>query len=126
MPVEFRASSNALPERAEVSLQTAIRSFDAAQQTAVLQIKLRDLSLAQLRLAPAFAVLADGYRRALGEFLGEDYKRPTVATGHMPMRRTASVADTLKKLDALDVRRRELEMKLRNDAIHRQANRGNP
>ena len=98
VPVEFRASSNALPERAEVSLQTAIRSFDAAQQTAVLQIKLRDLSLAQLRLAPAFAVLADGYRRALGEFLGEDYKRPTVATGHMPMRRTASVADTLKKL----------------------------
>jgi len=126
VPVEFRASSNALPERAEVSLQTAIRSFDAAQQTAVLQIKLRDLSLAQLRLAPAFAVLADGYRRALGEFLGEDYKRPTVATGHMPMRRTASVTDTLKKLDALDVRRRELEMKLRNDAIRRQANRGNP
>jgi len=126
VPVEFRTASNALPEHAEISLQTALRSFDVVQQAAVLSVKLRDLSLAQLRMTPAVAGLVDGYRRALLNYLGENDGKSTVTTARAPMRRTASVAATLKKLDALDIRRRELEMKLRGEAIQRNLNRSNP
>ena len=109
VPVEFRDSSNSLPAHAEISLQTAIRSFDAAQQSAVLQTKLRDLALAQMRLTPPFAALADGYWTALADFLGEPKKSPIASSRSVAMRRTASVADTLKKLDDLDARRRATE-----------------
>ena len=71
VPVEMRTASNSLPAHAEISLQAVIRNLDAARQTAILQTKLRDLGLAQLRVAPQFAALADGYRRALADYLGE-------------------------------------------------------
>ena len=60
-----------------------------AQQTAILQTKLRDLGLAQLRMAPQFAALADGYRRALADYLGE---RNASVTGVRPAQNTFAVA----------------------------------
>ena len=72
VPVELRAASNALPAHAEISLQAVIRNFDSARQTAILQTKLRDLELAQLRMAQQLAALTDGYRRALAAYLGEN------------------------------------------------------
>jgi hypothetical protein len=100
VPVEFRDSSNSLPTHAEISLQSAIRSFDAAQQSVVLETKLRDLALAQLRLTPPFAALAEGYRAALSDFL---------------MRKRASLKNTLKRLDALDAWRRAAEAAIKPD-----------
>jgi len=109
VPVEFRSSSNSLPVPAEISLQDAIKNFNPAERAAVLEIKLRDLEFAQFRLAPPFAGLAGGYRSALADFLGERGQPPPPAPSKhraVSMRRTASAADTLQKLDALAARRR--------------------
>ena len=64
VPVEVRGESNALPEHAEISLQTALRSLTPSQRDLVLRLKVRDLGLEELRLAPPFGDLADGYRTA--------------------------------------------------------------
>ncbi|MDR3458724.1 MAG: hypothetical protein P4N60_14840 [Verrucomicrobiae bacterium] len=115
VPVEFRAAPDALPEHTVVSLQNVIRNFRPAQVTAILEIKRRDFELAQFRMAQPFAVFADGYRTIITDFLGEGRKssRPAM-TGKRPVatRPGLSVAETVKRLDALDVRRRELESRL--------------
>ena len=120
VPVEFRGSSNALPEHAEIPLQSALRNFTPAQQDAVLPTKLRDLELAQFRLAPPFATLAGSYRNVLADYLGKWKKTSggTVAGRTAPaMRRRAGLEDTLKQLDALDLRRRETEARLDAGAL---------
>jgi len=117
VPVEMRTASNSLPAHAEISLQAVIRNLDAARQTAILRVKLRDLGLAQLRVSPQFAVVTDGYRRALAGYLGEP--RP-VATGNgrsPVMLKKTSARATLKQLDALDARRRMIESTVKPDTF---------
>jgi len=112
VPVEMRTASNALPAHAEISLQAVIRNFDRARQVAILQTKLRDLELSQLRLAPPFAVLADGYRQVLADYLDPGKRaRPAQHLGKHPpvVSLKPTVAGTLKKLDALDAQRRAIE-----------------
>lgn len=115
---DFRGTSNALPWHMEVSLQTAIRNFDAKQQSTVLPVKLRDLELAELRLAPDFAALARGYRSALAGYLGAG---PAPHPGILVKTPAASSRNdkeqVIKQLDALDARRRELEVRLREDTF---------
>jgi len=112
VPVEFRNSSNALPAHADISLQAALQNLTPEQRDLVLRLKVRDLGLVELRLAPPFGELADGYRTALADFLGE-LKRPTTVSlvdKHAATRnRPASLATTLKRLDTLDRRLREAE-----------------
>jgi hypothetical protein len=110
--VEMRPASNALPAHAEISFQSVIRNFDPAQQIEILQPKLRDLELLELRLAAPFAVLADGYRQALADYLGQGKRtRPMPRVGkHPPMVLSQPTAlETLEQLDALDARRRAVE-----------------
>ena len=127
VPVDIRTGSNALPQHMEISLQTAIRSFDAAQQATVLPVKLRDLELAEFRLAPEFAALADGYRRALADFLGaRRMVSPDTAGRQTVSHHQAGKSETVKKLDALDTRRRELEIKLRVEVIRQNLIRARP
>ena len=120
VPVGVRYASNSLPMRTEISLQSAIQTFGASQRNAILETKLRDLELTQLRLAPQLAVLADGYRGVLAEFLGE---RKRKAGSHVAPKRNiakpskATVAATLKNLDALDERRRAVEAGLDKQAL---------
>ena len=112
VPVEMRAASNALPAHAEISLQAVIRNFDRTRQIAILQTKLRALELVQLRMAPPFAVLTDEYRRALADYLDPAKRaRPAQNLGkHTPVvSLQPTAAGTLKKLDALDARRRAIE-----------------
>jgi hypothetical protein len=118
VPVDIRTSSNALPQHMEISLQTAVRSFDAAQQATVLPLKLRDLELAKFRFAPEFAALAEGYRSALGDFLGQNKILPADKLARAAAKyRKAGKKETIQRLDALDTRRRELEIKLRVETI---------
>jgi hypothetical protein len=118
VPVAIRSSSNALPQHSEVSLQAAIRNFDAAQQAAVLPVKVRDLELARFRLAPEFATLAVGYRDALADFLGlQKLPPPGLVVKKNAGHARATKNETAKKLDALDRRRRELEIKLREQEL---------
>jgi hypothetical protein len=112
VPVEMRTASNALPAHAEISLQAVIRNFDRARQVAILQTKLRALELSQLRMAPPFAVLTDEYRRAIADYLEPAKRaRPAQHLGKHPpvVSLKPTVADTLKKLDALDAQRRAIE-----------------
>ena len=115
VPVELRAAPDALPERATISLQTAIENFSPAQRESVLRLKVRDFEIAQFRMAIPFNALADGYRAALAEFLGDKTKisRPTAngRRGEIAAYKTPN-SSALKKLDALDARRREVEVKL--------------
>jgi hypothetical protein len=118
VPVEMRTASNSLPAHAEISLQAVIRNLDAARQTAILQTKVRDLGLAQLRVSPQFAALTDGYRRALIGYLGEPHP-PISASGRnghgVAMLKRTSPRNTLKKLDALDAQRRIIESTVKSD-----------
>jgi hypothetical protein len=102
VPVEMRSASNSLPAPAEISLQAVIRNLDSAQQAQILSLKLRDLELAQLRVSPQFAVLTDGYRRALRDYLNESHAAPATI-------RKNKARDTLVKLNALDAQRRTIE-----------------
>ncbi|MEI8290326.1 MAG: hypothetical protein WCH99_12720 [Verrucomicrobiota bacterium] len=116
VPVEFRSSSNSLPERAEISLQSAILNLDPSQRSFVLRVKLRDFELARFRLATPFATLADGYQSALADFMDEKKTAsgvPMSGKRAVAMRRNDPIEDTVKKLNALDVRRREAEIRLK-------------
>ena len=123
VPVESRGASNALPARAEITLQAALQSLPTEQRDLVVRTKVRDLALVELRLAPPFGTLADAYRVALSDFLGETppAKNAPVTNKHVALKRQASVADTLKKLDALDLRCRNAEARLAASAPARPA-----
>jgi hypothetical protein len=115
VPVEMRIASNSLPVHAEISLQAVIRNLDAARQAEILQTKLRDLGLAQLRVSPQFAALTDGYRRAIAGYLGE-HRSVASGNGHAPaMLKKTSARDTLKKLDAFDAQRRTIGSTVKPD-----------
>jgi hypothetical protein len=118
VPVEARAGSNSLPAYADISLQTVIRSMDYDRQKAILQIRLRDLGLAQYRMAPQFAALAGEYRRAIASYLGESPAGTTAPTrpGHGTLNpQMANPSRTLKRLDELDARRRQMESSAREE-----------
>lgn len=111
VPAAVRTTSNSLPTRTEISLQTVIRNLDPARQAAILQTKLRDLDLAQLRVARPYAVLTAEYRRVLGNYLGDrppNAPAPSWATRVYRAWRKPSAATTVKQLDALDARRRQI------------------
>ena len=118
VPVNVRYSSNSLPAYAEISLQAVLQNFPADRQAEIFQTRLRDLDLIQLRLTPALAPVADGYRQALADFLGERKK----TARHRP----AGMEATLKQLDALDARRREAESKLKLSALPEDLNLNPP
>ena len=110
VPVEYRGASNAMPTFATISLQNVIRNFGSVQQAEILQTKLRDLELAQLRVDPSLAVLTVEYRNAVAGYLGEAHPRrgTLVLNKNQPVKVSAN--ETLKILNALDAQRRALAM----------------
>jgi hypothetical protein len=112
VPVAMRTASNALPAHAEISLQAVIRNFDRARQVAILQTKLRDLELSQLRMAAPFAVLTGEYHRAIADYLGSGQRTsPVLRWVKHPFASSSKTImnGTLRKLDALDAQRRAIE-----------------
>ena len=118
VPVNVRSASNDLPSLGEISLQDVIRNFDAAQQAEILQTTLRDLELAQLRMAAPLAALNDQYRRALADYLGEGGRAPAPQRWVKRPPQKPGAGDTLKKLDALDAQRRSLEATVQADDFY--------
>ncbi len=120
VPVEMRPAPTNLPGACRTfpcRPSSAISTYD--RQKAILQTKLRDLELAQWRMAPQLAVLTGGYRRALADYLDEATaavlapgKVPKPSPG-APSKRKA--ADAMKKLDALDAQRRAIETAVQPD-----------
>jgi hypothetical protein len=116
VPVEVRATSNSLPAYTETSLQAVIRNWDPARQAEILQTKLRDLGLAQFRVARPYAVLTAEYRHVIGNYLGERPARPPAISwaAHLyALLKRPGAARTVKQLDALDARRRNIEATVR-------------
>jgi hypothetical protein len=118
VPVNIRYSSNSLPSYAQISLQAVLRSFAPERQAEIFQTRLRDLDLIQLRLTPELAPVAGGYRQVLADFLGERKKGRS--------RRPPGIAATVRQLDALDARRREVESKLRLGVVPPDLNPNQP
>jgi hypothetical protein len=114
VPVEFRAATNSLPQHMTVTLQTAIRSFSTADSEAVVRVKLRDFAMAQFLMAAPLDSLAAGYRAALADYLGDQGGARTVIHDRrgQSVRRSAGTGPTVKTLDFLDARRREIETRL--------------
>ncbi|HEX7652759.1 MAG TPA: hypothetical protein VF607_04590, partial [Verrucomicrobiae bacterium] len=114
VPVEYRSEPTALPTYATISLQNAIQNFTPEQCQEVLRLKLRDMEMAQLRLAQPYAGLVAGYRQVIAEYLGGKRAENVNGTGHLAAspRRFASRKETLKQLDTLDARRRAAEERM--------------
>lgn len=113
VPVQYRGASNNMPTFAEISLQSVIRNFDSEKQAEILQAKLRDLELAQLRMAPSLAVLTAEYRNALAGYLGQAHPRRGTLVLNKDLPVKVSAHETLRILNALDARRRTLAMTTR-------------
>jgi hypothetical protein len=117
VPVEVWTASNALPAHTEVSLQAVIRNFEPPRQTAILQTKLRDLELAQLRMAAPLAALTDEYRLAIAGYLGQNKEIRQPRWSKHPLPQKTSARATLKKLDELDGQRRTIELSVKPDVL---------
>jgi hypothetical protein len=115
VPVEVWTASNTLPAHMEVSLQAVIRNFEPPRQTAILQTKLRDLQLAQLRMAAPLAALTDEYRLVVASYLGQntEVRQPPWSKHALPQKTSARA--TLKKLDTLDAQRQTIESSIKPD-----------
>jgi len=109
VPVDVRYASNSLPAYAEISLQSALKNFPPERQAEIFRTKLRDLELIQLRLTPPLAPVAASYHQAFTDFLGGKKK----GFFHRP----ASASATIKKLDALDAQRRDVEVRLKTSEL---------
>ena len=120
VPVEMRMASNTLPAHANISLQAVIRNWDPPERDAILQTKLRDLELAQLRMAAPLVGLTDGYHRTLADFLDSGSRAASrlLFGKHTPVPPSkTAMNDTLKKLDALDAQRRAIESAIKPDVL---------
>jgi len=115
VPVEVWTASNALPARTDVSLQAVIRNFEPSRRTAILETKLRDLQLAQFRMAAPLAALTDAYRRAVAGYLGENQGTPPPRWSKHPVPQKTSAGATLKRLDELDAQRQAIESSIKPD-----------
>lgn len=108
--VDYRSSSNSLPIPAAVSLQEVIRNFNTKWQSEILGLKLRDLEIAQFRIAPSLAPLTAEYRDVLAAYLGETPITRRVVISRKISDTPPSARETIRKLDALDAQRRSLAM----------------
>ncbi|HWX21890.1 MAG TPA: hypothetical protein VN578_18475 [Candidatus Binatia bacterium] len=121
-PVQVRATTNELPLRAEVTLQSIIREWDHDRQTVALQSKLHEMDLLRLRLAQEFVPLFDEYRQSLVEYLQNRDKAGLLSRKTTARRR--AVDEALSQLAALDARREALRPieKRRPAAVQAQVN----
>lgn len=114
VPVDFRVASNALPAHATVSLQAVIRNFAFARQAPILESKLHELELAQLRVARSLALLTAEYRMVLADYLGENHKAGWHLWNKLRSRKS-SATEAIRRLDALDGQRRTVELAIKPD-----------
>jgi hypothetical protein len=105
-PVAIRHSSGELPARADVALQAIIRECDPAQQTTILEGKIRELELTRRRVAPEFMAVTDDYRRVLANYLQQRRQGWLYANlWFYGTTQKQAVAEVIRQLDALDAKR---------------------
>jgi len=104
-PINRYADTNALPERAIISLQEVLRDWKPAEQKTCVRQKISDLATMRIRLAPELVALADEYRAALDNWFR---KRTLInlsgTSGKMISPAPPSSTATIRQLDDLDAR----------------------
>jgi hypothetical protein len=105
--VQVRASTNEIPLRADVPLQTIVREWDTPRQTQALTAELNELEALRFRLAPQFVGIADSYHETIQNYLGEQNKRGGMFHRKKITRQRALEA-ILRELDSLDAKRASL------------------
>ena len=93
-------------------MQAVLRQWDYARQNRVLQERIRQLQMLQLRVAPELIALVAEYRATLESYLQEMEK---AGFARLTRRRTRPglnpiVEETLKQLDALDAKREAVKI----------------
>ena len=106
VPVKIYENTNALPDRAELSIQEALARLETQDQTgALITRKIRELELVHLRIAPELAYLPAEYRAALHAFAQE---QPLTKTNPktVPIKpgQRRSIRNLAERLDLLDQR----------------------
>jgi len=112
VPVAVRASSNSLPAHATIPLQAVVRDFKLDQQLDVLATRLRELRLAQFRMARQFIALNDEYCQVIADYLGESLApEPRSSSHHHPVSTPVRIKpkEFVRRLNALDARRQTVE-----------------
>ncbi|MFO1476037.1 MAG: hypothetical protein U1F98_05230 [Verrucomicrobiota bacterium] len=101
-----RTSETELPTYTEVTLQTIVQQWDRNRQSDALRQKLGQLQMMQLRIAPQFVDVLNGYRDVIQWFL-----KKRSDTGLLSLLRRAPAmtpaglaSETIRKLDDLDAR----------------------
>jgi hypothetical protein len=102
-PAQRYANTNALPERADLSLQEVLREWTPAEQKTCVRDKVSELAALRLRLAPEYVGLADEYRLVLENWLR--LREPgNSSSGRTIQPAVHSSAGTIRQLNTLDVR----------------------
>jgi hypothetical protein len=111
--VALRQTSRDLPTHADVPLQTVIREWEPLRQAPALRGKIKELEMAQMRVAPPFIALVNDYRRVLTSYL-QQRERATSTLARLWLF-TPSVGkvvrESLQQLDELDQQRAALRPK---------------
>ncbi len=102
--VQVRTSASELPLRTAVTLQTILREWDYAKQTAMIRTVQQQLMLVRLHVAQPLAPAVDAYRKVLEEHLKKVEKVGFVplSKGISMPRFNAIVRETTRQLDGLD------------------------
>ncbi len=102
IPVNVYQSTNALPSRSEVTLQTALRQWQHDDQRRLIEHKARELEMLRLRVATNLVEIVENYRLELAAWLEDDTRGPVVfGLGRKAAQARAS-AHTAYRLDLLD------------------------
>ncbi len=104
--VQVRLSTNDLPLHTEVKLQTIIADWPVPRQTEALRVKLQQLEMVRMRLAKDLVGILDQYCETVQNYLQE---RDRVRLFHKQAARQRLTQETLRRLDALDHRRAQLQ-----------------
>ncbi len=111
--VAVRRTSDDLPTHSGVTLQTVIREWEPLRQTATIRGKIKELEMAQTRVAPQYMVLVSDYRRSLTSYLERrEQAASTFAKLWLFSPSVAKVAgEATQQLDELDAQRAALRLK---------------
>lgn len=104
--VKVYENTNALPDRAELSIQEALARLETQDQTsALITRKIRELELVHLRIAPELSFLPAEYRAALQAYLQEQPLSKT-SPKSVPVKpgQRRSIRNLADRLDLLDQR----------------------
>jgi hypothetical protein len=111
-PIQVRTGPTELPLRGEASVQTIIREWETARLTETLTSKIGELDFVRLRANTDLATLVDEYRQTIAAYLQSSLKNPVVLAFGEKAGLNRSARETIKRLDALDVRRESLRRSL--------------